>query len=301
MRKIRGKDIAMIFQDPMTSLNPVLTIGDQISESIRLHLKSRQERRAGEDRRHAAARAHPGGREAPGRLSAPVLRRHAPARDDRDGALVRSRRADRRRADDRARRHDSSPDYRADERDAAAARIGDHPDHPRPRRRRRNLPERARDVRRQHGRVRDRRRRSSPSRSIPYTMGLLESLPRLDERKRLGADRGPAAESAAHAGGLRVRAALPYRMPICDAAGAALRLRRRSRRALLSSTTSGPRASARCRSSPRRPRSTAPSAPRRPRRDARPGSRQRRVWSSSATSTSISRSTPGFCRATSAT
>jgi oligopeptide transport system ATP-binding protein len=39
MRKIRGKDIAMIFQDPMTSLNPVLTIGDQIGEAIKLHLK----------------------------------------------------------------------------------------------------------------------------------------------------------------------------------------------------------------------------------------------------------------------
>ncbi len=37
MNNIRGKDIAMIFQDPMTSLNPVLTIGNQVSESLILH------------------------------------------------------------------------------------------------------------------------------------------------------------------------------------------------------------------------------------------------------------------------
>src|ERR1700694_5757083 len=37
MRKIRGKEIAMIFQDPMTSLNPVLRIGNQLTESIKLH------------------------------------------------------------------------------------------------------------------------------------------------------------------------------------------------------------------------------------------------------------------------
>jgi peptide/nickel transport system ATP-binding protein len=37
MRKIRGADVAMIFQDPMTSLNPVLTVGSQILEVLRLH------------------------------------------------------------------------------------------------------------------------------------------------------------------------------------------------------------------------------------------------------------------------
>jgi peptide/nickel transport system ATP-binding protein len=44
MREVRGKDMAMIFQEPMTSLNPVLTIGSQIAETLLLHEKlSRRE------------------------------------------------------------------------------------------------------------------------------------------------------------------------------------------------------------------------------------------------------------------
>jgi oligopeptide transport system ATP-binding protein len=43
LRQIRGNRIAMIFQDPMTSLNPVLTIGRQITEAIELHLNMNKE------------------------------------------------------------------------------------------------------------------------------------------------------------------------------------------------------------------------------------------------------------------
>jgi peptide/nickel transport system ATP-binding protein len=49
MQKIRGNEISMIFQEPMTSLNPVLTVGWQIAETVRLH--------QGLDRRAAEARA----------------------------------------------------------------------------------------------------------------------------------------------------------------------------------------------------------------------------------------------------
>ena len=46
MEKIRGNQISMIFQDPMTSLNPVYTIGEQLLESLELHQKdlNKQER-----------------------------------------------------------------------------------------------------------------------------------------------------------------------------------------------------------------------------------------------------------------
>ncbi len=51
MRAVRGGQIAMIFQEPMTSLNPVLTIGDQLVEAVRVHCGLRRpERQSAGDR-----------------------------------------------------------------------------------------------------------------------------------------------------------------------------------------------------------------------------------------------------------
>ena len=58
MRAVRGKDVAMVFQEPMTSLNPVLTIGSQIAEAVLLH-EEVSGRRPDEGDRDAAHHAHP--------------------------------------------------------------------------------------------------------------------------------------------------------------------------------------------------------------------------------------------------
>ena len=152
MRDIRGNDISMIFQEPMTSLNPVLTVGRQLGETLRLHQGLDKRGRRGARRRDAEPRRHPGAAAARARISAPALGRHAPARDDRDGARLQSEAADRRRADHGARRDHPGADPRPDARPEAPRRRRHHPHHPRPRRRRRGRRARDGDVRGPQGR-----------------------------------------------------------------------------------------------------------------------------------------------------
>ena len=90
MREIRGNEISMIFQEPMTSLNPVLTVGHQIIEAIMLHQgKSKQAALAVALEMLELVRI-PRPSESTHSLSAPTVGWYAPARHDRDGALLPS-------------------------------------------------------------------------------------------------------------------------------------------------------------------------------------------------------------------
>ena len=106
MRAVRGARIGMIFQEPMTSLNPVTTVGSQVVEAIELHARpvARRGARAASSSCSALV-GIPDAKSRFSRLSAPALRRPQAARHDRHGHGHAPAAADRRRADHRARRH----------------------------------------------------------------------------------------------------------------------------------------------------------------------------------------------------
>ena len=167
----------------MTSLNPVYTVGDQIVEAMRVHDPAHAATGTATARdRRARAGGHPGAGAALRRLSAPALRRHAPARDDRDGAGLLARPADRRRADHGARRDRAGADPGPAARAPARDRHGHPPHHARPRRGRGDGRRGGGDVRRPGRRARAGGRLFDDPQH-PYTLGLLGSMPRLEEER----------------------------------------------------------------------------------------------------------------------
>ena len=132
LRAVRWTDMAIVFQGALHTLNPVQRVGRQIAEAIELHDPSgRGGRRV--TRAWASCWSWSGcpARRAR-RLPAPAVGRPAPARDDRARARLRPAAADRRRADDRARRDGAGPGAAAARRPAARARAGGDLHHPRP-------------------------------------------------------------------------------------------------------------------------------------------------------------------------
>ena len=218
MRGVRGAEIALIFQEPMTALNPVFTHRRSDRGDAARARPRDAARRAREGDRAARRGAHPGPASRVRRLPAPAVRRHAAARADRDGAGVPAVAGHRRRADDRARRHDSGADPRPAARDEGGASTcrccssrttsASSPKRPTA------SPSCTPDGSSKRRRSRELFRRSAH----PYTRGLLASMPGGAPGHAAARDRGHGAAARRTAAGLRVQPALPDRFEPCTSA-----------------------------------------------------------------------------------
>ena len=204
---------------------PGLPVGDQIAETLLVHGRATRREAQAQGDRAARRRAHSRPRLARQRLSAPAVRRHAPARADRHGARLPAVARHRRRADDGARRHDSGGDPRSAARDEGGVQPVAAAHHARPRRHRRNGRPRRRHVRRPH------RRDRAGARDLPQAAASLHARPaRVDARRRArpaaARDRGIGAAARRAAARLRVQPALPRSLrAVHDRAAAGLHRR----------------------------------------------------------------------------
>jgi len=138
VRDVRGNDIAMIFQEPMTSLNPVFTCGFQIDEAVVLHQGLDADAAREKTVEMLRLVGIPDPEQRANGLPTPVVRRDAPAGDNRDGAELQSGRADRRRAHYSTGRYDSGPDLGVARAVTGRTGHGRTDDHARSRRHRRS-------------------------------------------------------------------------------------------------------------------------------------------------------------------
>ena len=180
LRKIRGDDIAMIFQDPLSSLHPFYKVGAQIVEAIRAH------------RDVSKAQAYDRAVEMLGLVGIPEPRRRADSYPHEFSGGMRQRAMIAMAlANDPKLLIADEPTTALDvtvqaqileliERLQSRVRHGGRGHHARPRRRRRDGRRDRRHVRRADRRARPSPTRSSTRPSIPYTWGLLSSIPRMD-------------------------------------------------------------------------------------------------------------------------